>query len=263
MLFLESHETRSHAIGNRVLRDLGDALLLHAPHDRDPFFNRVGAIRWPDGQDAFDRRLAEILALFAGLDRRPHFWTPPAYRAPVDIDRRLEEHGFDDLGGAHVMLAVRPAEPTDSPNTTRVERLHGGPGATLPDDLRREIGWCLAEAFAVEREAREAIELDLAAAIESPHVRFVLIREGSRLVAVGRRFSADGASYLSSIGTEPLARGRGHAALVTRTLTEDAREEGDDHVYLAVHAGNDRAIDVYRRSGFEMIGDRAGDYLLF
>ena len=105
-------------------------------------------------------------------------------------------------------------------------------------------------------------ELDLVGALRSPAVSLLLVRERGRLVAVGRRYSADGASYLSSIGTEPLARGRGHATLVTRTLAADAREGGDEFAYLAVHVGNERAIDVYRRSGFEVVGDRAGDYLL-
>jgi len=45
----------------------GDASL-----DPDPFWNRVSALRMPAEVDAFEARLAELLALFAGLDRRPH-----------------------------------------------------------------------------------------------------------------------------------------------------------------------------------------------
>ena len=56
---------RVHAIPNRDLRDLGDAILLHDPVETEPFWNRIEAIHWPAEPDAFDRRLTEILVLFA------------------------------------------------------------------------------------------------------------------------------------------------------------------------------------------------------
>ena len=62
---LEWHETMAHAIPSRVVRDLGDALVLHDPRDPDPFWNRMVSVRWPASPDAFDRRLDEAVTMFA------------------------------------------------------------------------------------------------------------------------------------------------------------------------------------------------------
>src|SRR5437870_3324824 len=72
--FLEPHEATAHAHGRRRVVDLGDAILLHAPDDGDPFLNRLSGVRLATQPAAFERRLAELLTLFAGLDRRPHVW---------------------------------------------------------------------------------------------------------------------------------------------------------------------------------------------
>ena len=71
------HEARVHAMPNRELRDLGDAILLYDPAEPEPFWNRVEAIRWPDDADAFDRRLTEVLVLFTSIGRQPHIWPSP------------------------------------------------------------------------------------------------------------------------------------------------------------------------------------------
>ena len=61
------HEARVHAIPGRDLRDLGDSILLHDPAEREPFWNRLEGLRWPDDPGAFDKRLTERLQ---GLARR-------------------------------------------------------------------------------------------------------------------------------------------------------------------------------------------------
>ena len=58
--YLERHETAANAVGGRTLRDLGDCLFLYTEDEREPFGNRVGALRWPSAPAAFDARLAEI-----------------------------------------------------------------------------------------------------------------------------------------------------------------------------------------------------------
>jgi hypothetical protein len=65
------HEARVHAMPNRELRDLGDAILLYDPAEPEPFWNRVEAIRWPADANAFDRRLTEVLVLFTSIGRQP------------------------------------------------------------------------------------------------------------------------------------------------------------------------------------------------
>ena len=91
---LERHETMAHAIPSRVVRDLGDALVLHDPRDPDPFWNRMVSVRWPASRDAFDRRLDEAVTMFALDARQPHIWPSPAHSAPPDLAARLVASGF-------------------------------------------------------------------------------------------------------------------------------------------------------------------------
>ena len=72
----------------------------------------------------------------------------------------------------------------------------------------------------------------------------------------------DRASYLASIGTRPRFRGRGLAALVTRMATVHGLGEGARWVYLGVFSENVTAVRLYRRLGFQPVGDPAPDLLL-
>lgn len=265
VLFLERHETRSHAVGDRVLRDLGDCLVLHSPEERDPFMNRIGAIRWPADPNAFDARLAELLALFAGLDRRPHVWSPPAYRRPADLEARLVDHGFRRCGAAYLMLAVRP--PTDEarppvtlPPGMGIERRSGGRPA--PAGWVTEVAGVLRRSFGLDEADAAGIEADLRRSLTSPAVEIAVVRVEGEVVSVGKRATFDGASYLSSIATLPGRQGRGYGTLLAATLRADSLVAGSRWTYLAVHVANDRALEVYRRCGFEILGEPAGDLLL-
>ncbi len=260
--FLEAHETRSHALGGRLMRDLGDALLLFAPRDRDPFFNRLAAIRWPEGEAAFDARLAEALALFASLDRRPHIWSSPAFTRPGDLATRLAAHGFADTGGGYVMLLVHAPPAVPETAAVDVERYDGGPAATAPAGTMADIAAVLAGSFGLDADQLAAVEAETVAAFRAPEFHLCLARVGGRAVAVAKRYTFDGASYLSSIGTLPGFRGHGLGLLVTLASIHDALAAGSRYVYLGVYTGNDRAIDVYRRSGMEILGGRGSDLLL-
>ena len=264
MRFIDIHETRAHALGGRIMRDLGDSVLLHAPHDRDPFFNRVAAVRWPESPGAFDHRLAEVMALFIGLDRGPHIWTASAFNTPQDLGARLAAHGFRDAGGGYVMLLVRPAsdEPLRVAAGITIERLSGGPGVAIRYGAVREIAGVLAESFGLEADRLDAIEAETAATFGSRAFHVSIVRLGGEAVAVGKRYTFDGASYLSSIGTRPSLRGRGFGSLVTEALVRDSVATGSRHVYLGVRTENDRAISIYRQAGFEIVGERTGDFLL-
>lgn len=275
--FLELHETRAHALGGRRIRDLGDAVLLFSPRDREPFFNRLAAVRWPDDRDSFDRRLAEAIALFAGLDRRPHVWTPSAFGRPADLRARLVAHGFSDTDGGYIMVLVHPpaagrdpvgpggdpAEPGwTAPPDVSLERLDGGPEVTLRPGTLREISTVLAASFGVDRDQLASIEAETATAFRSADFHICLARSGGTAVAIAKRYTFDGATYLSSIGTVPGQRGRGLGSLVTDAVIRDALAESPGPVYLGVHAHNDRAIELYLQAGFEIAGGRTGDLLL-
>lgn len=266
--FLELHETRVHAIPFRRVQDLGDAVLLHDPSDGEPFWNRLAGIRWPTETGPFDRRLDEVVTLFASLDRLPHVWPRPILNEPADLVERLLHAGFEDAGPGLVMLLERPdavaaaavADPARARGVT-IERLH-----RLPAPARAEaaaaISLVLVESFDVEPERRPSIEAETAAWLSHPALHVCLVRVDGEPAAVTKRASFDGATYLSSIGTRPAFRGRGLGALVTAAAARDGLDDGSDWTYLGVFSTNDGARRMYERLGFAVIGGPTPDLIL-
>jgi GNAT superfamily N-acetyltransferase len=266
--WLAWHEARSHALIGREVRDLGDAVLLHDETDREPFWNRLAGIAWPSAAGAFDRRLAEALVLFAGLDRIPHVWPMPGFDEPADLTSRLLAHGFEDHGGGLVMVldpdrAVSPAAPRarPAPAGITVERLHGlsGPDAI---EAARAIAAVLIASFAVDPERRVAIELEAVQGLTTEAYHAVLVRVDGTPAAVARRTTFAGASYLSSIGTDPAFRGQGLGRLATAHVVADAVAAGSRWTYLGVFEENDVARGLYDSLGFVTVGGVAPDLLL-
>lgn len=264
MRAIDWHEARAHAIAGRLARDLGDAILLHDPNDRDPFWNRLSGLRLPVDPDAFDARLAELLALFAGLDRRPHIWAAPACDRPADLIGRLEKHGFDDIGGGLLMVlddAARVPGPLEAPADVSVSVV------CRPTEkgrwmLATEVASLLVAAFRVDPLVRPRLASDLVAALDAPELHLYVVRISGVVVAVAKRTTFDGASYLSSIATRPGWQGRGLGSLVTAAACRDALAGGERLTYLRVFPENTRARSVYERLGFATLGGRAADLLL-
>ncbi|MBA2314199.1 MAG: GNAT family N-acetyltransferase [Chloroflexi bacterium] len=266
LVFLERHEARAHALPGRQIRELGDAFLLLDPLDREPFWNRVGAVRWPDDRRAFDRRLTETIALFATLDRIPHLWPRPALNEPVDLVGRLAAEGWQDVGAGYLMLLADPGRLEASLAARRdaavtVERLHGLTGRRDRQSAS-DASRVLAEAFDVAAGRQASLELEILSVAEHDEMHLCLVRVAGEPAAVARRTTFDGASFLSSIGTRPSFRGRGLGRLATAVVAGDAMAEGSRWTYLGVHADNEPALRLYRDVGFEPIGDPAPDLLL-
>jgi hypothetical protein len=261
------HEARVHAIPGRDLRDLGDSILLHDPAEREPFWNRLEGLRWPDDPGAFDKRLTEVLVLFASIGRTPHIWASPLHDSPADLASRLEANGFRDMGMGNLMLLAH-REPAITaaagpiPDGVSIERLAGvsGPKAETASTAIVDV---LLDAFEVDPERRPAIEGETVASLVHPWFTHYLIRADGEPAAVARRATFDGLTYLSSIGTAGWARGRGLGTLVTRLAAADGLAEADTLVYLGVFADNRDAIGVYERSGFEQLGTSCPDMLLW
>lgn len=264
MRFLDWHEARAHAVGGREVRDLGDAILVHDPDDRDPFWNRLSGVRLPEDGGAFDGRLAELLALFAGLDRRPHIWASPLHQRPADLGSRLVGHGFRDVGGGLMMVQSDPGALDRTPTEldgVSLERYRLPPEGDR-GRLAIETAGLLVAAFRVDPLVRGRLVIDLERSLEAPELTLYVARVGDTPVATAKRLSFDGASYLSSIGTRPGWQGRGLGALATAEACRDALEIGDAWVYLGVFSENRRARALYERLGFAVLGEPAGDYLL-
>jgi GNAT superfamily N-acetyltransferase len=263
--WLAWHEARCHALTGREVRDLGDAVLLYDQTDREPFWNRLAGVSWPIEPGAFDRRLAEAFALFAGLDRIPHVWPMPGYDEPIDLTERLLAAGFVDHGGGILMgldPVLRPIERSRAfdPGVT-VERLHrltGEPALAAA----RAIAAVLTTSFAVEAERLVAIELEAVQGLTSDAYHAILARVDGVPAAVARRTTFAGGSYLSSIGTDPAFRGRGLGRIVTTIAVDDAMAARSRWTYLGVFEENAVARRLYASLGFVPIGGVAPDLLL-
>lgn len=258
MRSLERHETTSHAIPRREMWDLGHACVLFDPWDPDPFWNRMAGMRWPDDAAGFDRRMTEMLALFAARGRRPHLWPSPAHGTPHDLVDRLVASGFSDVGGGHVMVLDRPEScgPVAPGEAGRGVTLHAirGPADAGPSDVD-DTGMVLAESFGAAPERGPELAGDLQRTLDDPRVLLVLVRVDGEPAACAKATTFGGLTYLSSIGTRIAFRGRGLAGLATRHAVVVGRAGGSSTAYLGVHSGNEPALRLYQRLGFASVGE--------
>jgi ribosomal protein S18 acetylase RimI-like enzyme len=263
------HEARAQIALGRELRDLGDGWLLHDPADPEPFWNRLVGPTWPVDTLGFDRRLDEVITLFATLDRMAHVRPLPVGGRPADLADRLLAAGFERVGADRRMIltdrgpsrAAADAWAARVSDRLTVERFPGsavGPSSSWAPDA----AGVLAEAFGVDRLRRVALETDLLACAVRRGCSVILLRDDGEPVAVARRATVADGSYLSSIGTRPAWRGRGHGTLVTSLAVADALAEGGDLVHLAVELDNERARRFYEHLGFTLVGGPVPDLLL-
>jgi GNAT superfamily N-acetyltransferase len=257
MRALERHETLAHALPRREVRDLGDALLLVDALDPEPFWNRLVSVRWPSGPAAFDARLADAIALFGILDRRPHVWPSPAYNRPDDLVRRLLAFGFRDVGGGHLMVltddaAAPPVRDAELGRGVTLELVHGTHDPGPPSVAAAGV---LAEAFDAAPGREHELAGDLARGLADARVALVIARVEGVAAAVAKATTFEGATYLSSIGTRQAFRGRRLAELATRAAIAHGRARGASIAYLGVFSGNVSALRLYERLGFATIGE--------
>ena len=262
--FLEIHRLRAMAVPGRAWRDLGDSVMLFSAVDTDPFFNRLAAVRWPSDRAAFDARLALAKELFAAVERRPCLWVVPGLSTPPDIVARLEADGFVDQGGGFDLVLVRsPLQPVRRPiaGEYTIERWNQ-PAQNELQAQAEALAVVVGEAFGIPGTRHANLVREIALTLGTANFHSNVIRIGGEPVAVGSRYTFDGASYLSSIGTRPAWQGRGFGTAITLSLAQDSVAAGVGLVYLSVHADNDAAIRLYRSLGFAATGPKSADMLL-
>ena len=121
-----------------------------------------------------------------------------------------------------------------------VERLHRLVGPAAERGRRAAIADVLVASFAVEPERRVAIELEALQGLTTDAYHASSSGSTGDPAAVARRTTFAGASYLSSIGTDPAFRGRGLGRLVTSLAVADALAAGSRWTYLGVFEENTR-----------------------
>lgn len=85
--------------------------------------------------------------------------------------------------------------------------------------------------------------------------RYFGLFDGDTLASMaGERLKLPGYTEVSAICTEPAYLGRGHASAITSVVCETIIGNGDTP-FLHVRADNTRAINVYKKLGFEVRAD--------
>jgi ribosomal protein S18 acetylase RimI-like enzyme len=262
--FLEIHPARAISIPGRGWRDLGDAVMLFSGSEREPFFNRLTAVRWPDDPREFDLRLAQATSLFEALDRRPYVWVIPGLSTPADLAARLAANGFVDQGGGYDMILLRDPEDSRLPGLDRELTLEHWNCPQAPDRERvaQDLALVIGESFRIPDSRRAGLVAEIDLTLQQPRFHAYMLKVDGEPAATGERYTFDGASHLSSIGTRPSFRGRGFGRIVTHTLARDSAKEGMDLIYLGVYADNTPAIRLYEGLGFSILGPRSSDMLL-
>jgi ribosomal protein S18 acetylase RimI-like enzyme len=275
------HEARAQQTPARELRNLGDGWLLHDPSDAEPFWNRVIAPRWPEDSHAFDRRLDEVITLFATLARLPHIRPLPLGGTPRDLAARLRAAGFVSLGADRRMV-LREPDRVGERRAAAQGRVAAAFGARAVSVTRQDVGsqpagdhrwgdrrrWAgdasvvLADAFGVDAARLMALENDVLACISRPGCAMLLLRVDGEPAAIARRATNEEGSYLSSIGTRPTFRRHGLGALATLLVLEDALAAGGPTIHLAVESDNEAGRLLYDGLGFGVVGEPAQDLLL-
>ncbi|MGZ6314725.1 MAG: GNAT family N-acetyltransferase [Candidatus Limnocylindrales bacterium] len=162
------------------------------------------------------------------------------------------------------MILLRdPGGPPEMPlpGGAGLERWHQPSPQDRPG-LARDLALVIGESFHIPLARQPNLVAEIELTLQQPSFHAYLIRIDGEPVATGERYSFDGASYLSSIGTRPAWRGRGFGRLITQALTHDSVAAGLDLVYLGVYPENTRAIRLYERLGFATLGPRSAEMLL-
>jgi ribosomal protein S18 acetylase RimI-like enzyme len=141
-----------------------------------------------------------------------------------------------------------------------LERLSGvtGPDADLAAEAIVSV---LLVAFGVGEDRRPGVVGETRTSLADGRFTHYLVRRDGLPVAVARRATFDGASYLSSIGTVDSARGLGLGRYVTAAAMVDAADAGSAWIHLGVFADNVPARRLYEGLGFMLSGEPGPDMI--
>jgi ribosomal protein S18 acetylase RimI-like enzyme len=130
-----------------------------------------------------------------------------------------------------------------------------------PDDLEAIVGFTLEEAREAEGLDKDAnrIRRGVMAGLEDPSVATYWVAEsrGGEIVAstsAVREWSDFNDGYywwVQSMYILPQHRGQGLVDLLLDRLAEEARDAGAIDLRLYAHGSNERALEAYRRCGFD------------
>ena len=116
-----------------------------------------------------------------------------------------------------------------------------------------------------DREGRGWSKAEIEALLDDETVSIWLVRregrpnERPRAFLILRRVPGAEAEIIS-IGTHPRRRREGAGAMLMRLALRECHGDRIEHLFLEVDAANEAAVSLYRRFGFETVGERKAYY---
>lgn len=103
--------------------------------------------------------------------------------------------------------------------------------------------------------------------IEEQNYTYFAVRDDGELCGyIGAKPEDDSRFFLSKLYLRSDKRGKGIASQMLERVFEEARRHGKKSVYLTVNKHNDRAVEVYKHCGFDIIDkavtDIGGGYVM-
>lgn len=96
--------------------------------------------------------------------------------------------------------------------------------------------------------------------IENQGYTYFAVRDNGELCGyIGGKPEEDDRFFLSKLYLHKNSRGRGIASLMLAKVFDEARKTGKKRVYLTVNKHNDRAIAVYKKTGFVTVDTAVTD----
>jgi GNAT superfamily N-acetyltransferase len=213
------------------------------------FTNGVTAVDVPP--DLVDLRIQEAIAHFAAA-RVPWMWWIEPFSKPVDMDRRLREHGFaveEEIPRLAARIdAIDISDP--SPSGLRIDRV-------VDDVTERGFLAGMAGGFGHGEERQRVLtQASRHAGYDprGPWVRFVGTVEGEPMASSGILLLA-GLALVVNVATVQRARRRGIGEAMTRRAIAHAGSLGYE---VAVLGTSEMARPIYDRMGFVEVGVSRG-----
>lgn len=193
------------------------------------------------GAQPVDDKIEECERFYADRGLPCVFRLTPASE-PTDLERRLEERGYERRDETRVLTAPLGRLPASgrSPRVSITER----PSAAWVDR-------CLALSGARNAHARaHAATLQRVAERRTGPSAFACIEEGGEIASLGLAAVEDGLCFLGEIATDPERRRGGLARELVTALMAWGHSSGARDALLQVVATNEPAAALYRDLGF-------------
>ncbi|MCR5667209.1 MAG: ribosomal protein S18-alanine N-acetyltransferase [Eubacterium sp.] len=98
------------------------------------------------------------------------------------------------------------------------------------------------------------------AALDMEETIFLVAAEGTTVVGYALLYAAADEADITKVAVAPMQRRKGYGANLVMQLVVHGKQMGVNHYYLEVRESNEAARAMYKRIGFEEVGNRKNYY---